>query len=84
MRSFTSVKYTPPTPKNTIFQCFTPAKAVVAMVPIILQPGVLSSLDSSDETTHLVLGNEACDLDSAVAALVWAFHLWNVEKLKVC
>ncbi|XP_072019934.1 uncharacterized protein [Amphiura filiformis] len=35
----------------------------------------------SDETkVHVVIGNESCDLDSAVSALVYAYYLHSVSK----
>lgn len=43
---------------------------------------------TKDTSVHVVIGNEACDLDSAVAALVYAFYLYKVIRndiiIKVC
>ena len=36
---------------------------------------VLRTLDCNNTELDVVLGNEACDLDSAVAALVYGFYL---------
>lgn len=31
---------------------------------------------------HVVLGNEACDLDSMVSALVYGFSIYKVRSLR--
>ncbi|XP_053653271.2 exopolyphosphatase PRUNE1 isoform X2 [Cherax quadricarinatus] len=38
------------------------------------------TLESQPARLHVVLGNEACDLDSAVSALVYAFLLYSLRK----
>ena len=35
---------------------------------------------SNFTTIHVVIGNEACDLDSTVSALVYAFYLNQVSE----
>ncbi|XP_055338815.1 uncharacterized protein LOC129588557 isoform X2 [Paramacrobiotus metropolitanus] len=37
-------------------------------------------LPEQSQAIHIVTGNEACDLDSAVSALVYAFHLWKTDS----
>ncbi|XP_033625283.1 protein prune homolog 2-like isoform X3 [Asterias rubens] len=39
-----------------------------------------SAQGDSRKNIHVVLGNESCDLDSAVSALVWAYHLSKQEE----
>ena len=38
-------------------------------------------LDQAGPVFHVVLGNEACDLDSMVSALAFAYFLSKVRRL---
>ena len=46
-------------------------------------PSQLQKLKSHQSAVIVVLGNESCDLDSAVSALVYAHHLSTANPSKV-
>ncbi|KAL1454373.1 hypothetical protein WDU94_010641, partial [Cyamophila willieti] len=44
---------------------------------------VSNEIPTSSDKIHIVLGNESCDLDSAVCALLYAFYLSNMGEQRV-
>ena len=44
---------------------------------------VLRTLDCNKAELDIVLGNEACDLDSAVSAIVYAFYLQSKRGVSI-